>query len=89
MKIKVFLTPENDTARCGVHTNDTYRNELLRSANHGMSGEKNGNITWLVENSNVPTADLMVGCGGVCHFLLRLNDAGRNTLSFPLLSRLA
>jgi serine/threonine protein kinase len=48
-------------------------------------------ITWLVEEPHGPTADLMVGSGGVIHFLLRLelarsekSKAGRNP-GFPLL----
>lgn len=37
---------------------------------------------WLVEDPYVATADLMVGCGGVAHFLLRLDGAD---LGYPLL----
>lgn len=40
-------------------------------------------VTWLVEDGLVPTADLMVGCAGIAHFLLRAGSDDR--LSFPLL----
>jgi serine/threonine protein kinase len=43
-----------------------------------------GDLTWLVEDPFVSTADLMIGCGGVLHFLARVHDGGRN-LTFPLL----
>jgi lantibiotic modifying enzyme len=36
----------------------------------GMSGD--GGVTWLVEDRLFPTADLMVGCGGIVHLFLRL-----------------
>jgi hypothetical protein len=49
--------------------------QLARPSKHG--------VTWLVEDGAVPTGDLMVGCGGVAHFLLRL--AADDRLSFPLL----
>jgi hypothetical protein len=32
---------------------------------------KGGSATWLVEGIEAPTGDLMVGAGGVVHFLLR------------------
>jgi serine/threonine protein kinase len=41
--------------------------------------------TWLVEDPNMPTADLMVGCSGVLHFLLRMTEA-TEALGFPLLA---
>lgn len=44
---------------------------------------KDGNLAWLVENSQFPTADLLVGMGGVLHFLLRYRNP---ELGFPLLS---
>jgi hypothetical protein len=37
---------------------------LAREDSHGAS--------WLVENPYTPTPDLMIGCGGVVHFLARL-----------------
>lgn len=43
-----------------------------------------GSVTWLVENPYLPTADLMVGSGGVVHFFLRLSTP-LNRLGFPLL----
>jgi lantibiotic modifying enzyme len=43
-----------------------------------------GGATWLVENPFHPTADLMVGCGGVAHFLLRFAE-GHESLGAPLL----
>jgi serine/threonine protein kinase len=46
--------------------------------------EDAGTLTWLVEDPHLPTADLMVGYGGVLHFLLRLNES-RNRIGFPLL----
>ncbi|MBM3578881.1 MAG: hypothetical protein FJX40_14820 [Alphaproteobacteria bacterium] len=44
--------------------------------------DENGGISWLVEDPFRATADLMLGCGGVAHFLLRLCHAD---LSAPLL----
>jgi serine/threonine protein kinase len=41
-------------------------------------------VSWLVENADVVTADLMVGSSGVIHFLLRMT-AGNKNLGFPLL----
>jgi serine/threonine protein kinase len=41
-------------------------------------------ITWLVEDPFRATADLMIGCAGVAHFLLRLRH---DELSAPLLPR--
>jgi class IV lanthipeptide synthase len=35
---------------------------------------KRGSATWLVEGVEAPTADLMVGAGGVVHFLLRCSQ---------------
>jgi lantibiotic modifying enzyme len=37
-----------------------------------LGRQASGGVTWLVEDPFSPTADLMVGCGGVAHFLLRL-----------------
>jgi lantibiotic modifying enzyme len=36
------------------------------------AGTPSDGVTWLVEDPFRPTADLMVGCGGVAHALLRL-----------------
>ncbi|KYC41419.1 hypothetical protein WA1_22260 [Scytonema hofmannii PCC 7110] len=41
-------------------------------------------ITWLVENLYQPTADLMIGAGGIIHFLLRLSLQAEK-IGFPLL----
>ena len=49
--------------------------QLARPADRG--------VVWLVEDGFVPTADLMVGCAGIAHFLLRVSSDDR--LSFPLL----
>ncbi len=49
--------------------------QLARPGQHG--------VVWLAEDGLIPTADLMVGCSGIAHFLLRLGADGR--LSFPLL----
>lgn len=51
---------------------------LLELAREG----DNGGITWLVEDPFRATADLMIGCAGVAHFLLRLCH---DDLSAPLL----
>lgn len=40
-------------------------------------------VAWLVEDAFAPTGDLMVGCAGIAHFLLRLRSP--DSLSFPLL----
>lgn len=43
-----------------------------------------GTLTWLVEDPHMPTADLMVGAGGVVHFFLRRALRDRK-IGFPLL----
>ncbi|NHZ36274.1 lanthionine synthetase LanC family protein [Massilia rubra] len=43
-----------------------------------------GSLVWLAEDPVAPTADLMVGMGGIAHFMARLGDGGRE-LGFPLL----
>jgi hypothetical protein len=43
-----------------------------------------GGLTWLVEDPFKATGDLMVGCAGIAHFLLRLSIPATG-LSFPLL----
>jgi hypothetical protein len=42
---------------------------LVAMANH----HPNGNLSWLVEDPYISTADLMVGSGGVLHFLARFH----------------
>jgi serine/threonine protein kinase len=44
-----------------------------------------GSLTWTVENPYVPTADLMVGCAGILHFLGQV--ASGVYLGFPLMPR--
>jgi len=46
---------------------------LLRRKN------EDGSYYWLTEGSEFPTADLMVGCSGILHYLLRYS----NPISFP------
>jgi serine/threonine protein kinase len=48
---------------------------LARTTNQGK--------VWLVEGGPSPTGDLMVGCAGIVHFLLRMSEDVQ--LSFPLL----
>lgn len=43
-----------------------------------------GSLIWLSEDPVAPTADLMVGMGGLAHFLARLSSGGQG-MSFPLL----
>lgn len=45
---------------------------------------EDGSLVWLAEDTWAPTADLMVGMGGIVHFLARLTSRGKG-LSFPLL----
>lgn len=40
-------------------------------------------VFWIVENTSLASADLMVGMGGVVDFLLRLVDSTQNQLLFP------
>jgi serine/threonine protein kinase len=49
-----------------------------------MRIEKDDKISWLVENPYHPTADLMIGCGGVAHFLARLALPNGDKLGMPL-----
>jgi serine/threonine protein kinase len=51
---------------------------LARTAGTGAS--------WLVENPYQPTADFMIGCGGVAHFLARLAVGPGGPLGMPLIS---
>ena len=60
---------------------------LFRAARIGevlfwLAHENEGRVTWLVEDPYRATGDLMIGCAGVAHFLLRLCHDG---LSGPLL----
>jgi hypothetical protein len=41
-------------------------------------------ISWMAEETGMPTGDLMVGSGGLTHFLLRLSCPDLH-LGFPLL----
>jgi Lanthionine synthetase C-like protein len=45
--------------------------------------KSSGAMTWLVEDTNFPTADLEVGSGGVLHFLLRIFQ--RDRIGCPLM----
>jgi serine/threonine protein kinase len=45
---------------------------------------EDGGLVWLSEDPVAPTADLMVGMGGIAHFLTRLSSRGKG-LTFPLL----
>lgn len=51
---------------------------------YALRRETGRGVTWLVEDPRIVTADLMVGCGGVTHFLLRYNLRSQAP-SFPLL----
>jgi len=51
-----------------------------------MTVEVSGGLAWIAENLHRPTADLMVGGGGVLHFLLRLENPYE--LAPPLLAPL-
>ncbi len=41
-------------------------------------------VSWLVENPHHPTPDLMIGCGGVVHFLARLSQSRDDRFGMPL-----
>lgn len=41
--------------------------------------------TWIVQNPFQPTADLMIGSGGIVHFLARLNVRPNITFGMPLM----
>ncbi len=49
-----------------------------------MRSESSEKVSWVVENPYHPTADLMIGCGGVAHFLARLLLPGGDALGMPL-----
>ncbi|MGH2639237.1 MAG: hypothetical protein ACRDF4_08175, partial [Rhabdochlamydiaceae bacterium] len=50
-----------------------------------MSNSKENGVFWLVGGLKYPIADLMVGSGGVVHFLLSLKSKG--DIRFPLTLR--
>lgn len=45
---------------------------------------RDGIASWMVENAHAATADLLVGSGGVAHFLARLHAGERCRLGMPL-----
>lgn len=49
-----------------------------------MRFERKNKVNWLVENPYHPTADLMIGCGGIGHFLARLSLTDGKALGMPL-----
>lgn len=49
-----------------------------------MTFEDGGKVSWLVENPYHPTADLMIGCGGIAHFLGRLSLENKDLFGMPL-----
>ena len=52
--------------------------------------EEGGGLTWLVENTQVPTGDLMVGNAGILHLLLRARSVMRGgDIGYPMLPPLA
>ena len=53
---------------------------LAHLADEGPDG-----ANWLVENPYRPTPDLMIGCGGVLHFLARLSSVGTRSWGMPLM----
>lgn len=62
----------------------------LRAENIGLTlralGREGQNGTcWLVENPHHSTADLMIGCSGVAHFLARLSSDQPSLFGMPLL----
>jgi len=62
-----------------------FRAERLANLLIALGRDNNdGSLTWVVEDPNMPTADLMVGSGGVLHFLLRAH-AKEHVMGFPLL----
>jgi hypothetical protein len=60
------------------------RAENIAGVVRSLARDDDDYVTWLVENPHVPTADLMAGCSGVIHFLVRLAKNGEG-ISFPLL----
>ena len=58
--------------------------EILRVLLHLGKENDDGAMTWLVEDPHAPTADLMAGCSGVVHFLLRCS-LPEERIGLPLL----
>jgi lantibiotic modifying enzyme len=52
---------------------------------HALARQDESGVCWLVENPFRPTADLMIGCGGVAHFLARLSSHQTTNFGMPLL----
>ena len=50
-----------------------------------LASETSQGSSWLVENPYRPTPDLMIGCGGVLHFLARLSTNGDHSFAPPLM----
>lgn len=57
------------------------RADLLGRTLTALARHEDSGASWLVENPYQPTPDLMIGCGGVVHFLARLACAGQDTFS--------
>lgn len=64
--------------------------DLLERASHvaadvlAMRHQSAGTASWLVENPYRATADLMIGCGGIVHFLARVARYGNVPIGMPL-----
>jgi lantibiotic modifying enzyme len=57
---------------------------IVQLLNQLRREQRSGAVSWLVEDSREPTADLMTGSGGVIHFMLRFSQ-GAESMGFPLL----
>lgn len=74
-----------EAARVLEDTHWLERAEAIAKNLRGLAATNgNGAVLWPVEKVDRPSADLMVGSGGVLHFLLRLATKER-ALGFPLL----
>jgi hypothetical protein len=62
------------------------RAERIGTSLWAASRKDASGVSWLVENPIKPTADLMIGCAGVVHFLARLQTREKPTFGMPLLS---
>ncbi len=51
---------------------------------YALAHDENSQAAWLVENPFHPTADLMIGCSGVAHFLARLSAGSSAQFGMPL-----
>lgn len=73
-----------DTYR--VTKNRIYYNKALKIANklECLARLDQYGASWLVENAFQPTADLMIGCGGVVHFLARIYRIKKIDYGAPL-----